>query len=532
MDAGKARHLDRTLTGTEICNFKILGLIGHGKSGAVFKAIKDDLIYAVKIFDNEIVERFGHEIQQDRIKKEISLSGHKINGLVRIHSGGRTFEDKHYYLVMDFIEGKNLKEYIETEDYDEPDIIKIVQSLHRTTEELISEYKIAHRDIKPENIIIKTCGNPVLMDLGILKVVGNQSLTDNEEKEFIGTLRYAAPEFLLREEGDDMDSWRAINLYQIGATLHDLIMQKELFKEKSPYTNLVIAIKSDTPEISSNSISFKLQKLAIDLLTKSPQKRLNLFKNSRINELIASVGSNPYEDGIDEILKMTLSNKAQSTKLDELRKSRNEIKKSQNDFSERLVQIFDNVFDEFKERGIFVSYEKSDTFLLNSDMHRFNNKSIIKNRLYKLIGNLDNGFSGSLFIFIRLTNDEDNYSEVEIFGLLPPIMDTRTALTKPENFIAEATKSINQNYMKKTDVSYNFIPKFIKVYEGHAILGKPFQNEIAAYIIKLLTICLAKMAPEVKKRYQKDEDALKSGSGFYFHESSSSPGEIIDNLDQ
>ena len=71
---------------------------------------------------------------------------------------------------------------------------------------------------------------------------------------------------MLRTEADSEEGWRSINLYQIGATLHDIIMKKELFYDKTPYSNLVIAIKEDVPQISNITFSFELLQLTRDMM--------------------------------------------------------------------------------------------------------------------------------------------------------------------------------------------------------------------------------------------------------------------------
>lgn len=199
MDKTKAKKLESLIAGKLIDDYTIEQLINNGKSAAVFKACKDGKFYAFKIFDNDVIERFGHEIQQKRIDQEIGLKGHIINNLVKIFDGGKTKidDEDHYYLVMEYIEGKNLKEYIQTETYTDKFISKVLETLIRVTEELI-RISLAHRDIKPENIMVNEDNEIILMDLGVLKLIGATSFSDEDEKQFMGTLRYAPPEFLMR----------------------------------------------------------------------------------------------------------------------------------------------------------------------------------------------------------------------------------------------------------------------------------------------------------------------------------------------
>jgi serine/threonine protein kinase len=96
----------------------------------------------------------------------------------------------------------------------------------------LEERGIAHRDIKPDNTVVTadyTCVK--LLDLGVI-----HPPADPTEKRagtgdrFLGTARYSPPEFLYREEEDTVEGWRAITFYQLGATLYDLLMRRQIFR--------------------------------------------------------------------------------------------------------------------------------------------------------------------------------------------------------------------------------------------------------------------------------------------------------------
>jgi serine/threonine protein kinase len=287
MDSYKAKRLESLLRGKQISSYRIIELINNGKSAAVFKSMgSNNKLYAIKIFDNELVEQFGHEIQETRITQEIGLKGHQIPNLVCIIDGGKYNIDglDYYYIVMEYITGVNLYEFIKSKQYDIDFVLKVFETLINTSEALLAN-GIAHRDIKSENIMICDNGNIILMDLGVLKLIGSKSFTDQEVKQFIGTLRNAPPEFLTRIEQDTIDGWRAVNLYQIGTVIFELLMKKPLFNDKTPYPNLVLAIKEDIPIVSNNTYSFNLQQITRDLLTKDYNKRLALCTIDRIKAI-------------------------------------------------------------------------------------------------------------------------------------------------------------------------------------------------------------------------------------------------------
>ncbi|MEO6882942.1 MAG: hypothetical protein ABI199_02835, partial [Bacteroidia bacterium] len=69
MDKIKALALEKEIKGTTLNGYEVIELINNGKSAAVFKAKKDANFFALKVFDNELIERFGHEIQTKRIEQ-------------------------------------------------------------------------------------------------------------------------------------------------------------------------------------------------------------------------------------------------------------------------------------------------------------------------------------------------------------------------------------------------------------------------------------------------------------------------------
>jgi len=161
---------------------------------------------------------------------------------------------------------------------------------------------LAHRDIKPENIaVFPDFSRAVLLDLGVLRPFGDSSLTDEDARVFIGTLRYSSPEFLLRDERDTVEGWRAITFYQLGAVLHDLIMRRTLFKEFSePFAVLVEAVKNEKPEIHADDVPADLILLAQNCLIKSPDARLAMVS---WNDFDLASGTRRSADGARERVK-------------------------------------------------------------------------------------------------------------------------------------------------------------------------------------------------------------------------------------
>jgi serine/threonine protein kinase len=527
MNKLKAISLKKEIKGTTLNGYEVIELINNGKSAAVFKVKKENDFFALKIFDNELIERFGHEIQTKRIEQEIALKNHDIDNLVKIYEGGNTTLGSQtcYYIVMELIDGDNLKDFIKSNSYDQDFIIKVLEKLTSTTEQLLIKKQIAHRDIKPENIMVDKNQNIILMDLGVLKLVGAKSFSDEEEKSFVGTLRYAPPEFLLRTESDTIDGWRAINQYQIGATLHDLIMKKELFWDKTPYSNLVIAIKEDTPKISNSDFSFELLQLTRDMMTKDWKKRLELVTASRIKTVLSikSTLENPFDQEIEQILKMRLGHQSKFDEIEKLRRTKDEIRNRQKEFAANLAKVVDECFETIKNKGVCTSVKKSKRFLFDSDKRTVD--VLTQNYLYELSGELKIGFPRSLFILVRISNDENNYTEIDLYGIFPSSF-AKANIDTPMNLFQELAKE-NQRYQR-----YNTYHEFktINIFKGTVDFDESFTNHIRTQIVMLIAKALKIVEKDVQDELQWYEDIAKSNKSVNMRTTSGHRNIIIDKL--
>ena len=303
MDRVKADLLFEKLKGKSVGPWKLIEYRNHGKSAAVFRATDGSRDAALKIFDDELIERYGDEIQLARIERELTLIGKTHPNMVSILDGGYDDITKSHYIVMEYLDGPNIKECLSSIP---------VSSLGRLVEQLASAARflededLVHRDIKPENIVIlDDFKRLVLLDFGVLRPIGKPGLTDDDGiQNFVGTLQYSSPEFLLRDEMDTVDGWRALTFYQIGAVLHDMIMGRELFSEFAvPYSRLVNAVQDNVPLIQSSAVDPYLVSLARSCLLKDPGKRLKLLNWSSFEVPSDTVGS-------AESAKMRVTNRA------------------------------------------------------------------------------------------------------------------------------------------------------------------------------------------------------------------------------
>jgi serine/threonine protein kinase len=277
MDVARAQSKVKELMGQTVGGWLITGYVAFGKSAILFKAENDGAVGAIKIYDPELVDRFGAHVVEERIRRQLALRGRSHPNLITIIDGGHCNKTGLHYLVMALLEYPNLAAQIAGVPRDR--IWAIISQVVEAAK-FLEDLGLAHRDIKPDNIAISPdFQHAVLLDLGVLRPVGIGNLTDEEQRIFIGTLQYSSPEFLLRAEEDTIEGWRAVTFYQLGAVLHDMIMKKRIFAElENPYARLVQAVQHDVAVVEAKDVAPELVLLARNCLVKDPKLRLQIVQ--------------------------------------------------------------------------------------------------------------------------------------------------------------------------------------------------------------------------------------------------------------
>jgi serine/threonine protein kinase len=272
MDKARAYKWSSELVGKPIGGWIVDELLGQGKSAIVVKAQRGDQIGALKLFEPELVERFGSEAQLERIEREKSLIGKKLPNLVTVLDGGE--HDSLLFVVMEYLPSpwKPLCDCLA--DVPRAAIWPLISKIADAAKAL-EEIGLVHRDIKPENImVLPDFSDARLLDLGVMRPIAGSNITDESSRPFIGTLRYSSPEYLLREEQNTIEGWRAITFYQLGGVLHDLIVRRPLFADYSePYARLVKAVQEQIPGVEAEDVHITLVQLCNNCLIKSPTVR-------------------------------------------------------------------------------------------------------------------------------------------------------------------------------------------------------------------------------------------------------------------
>jgi len=277
MDARRKLLIERW-TGIELDGWVVGPYIGGGKSALVFHGTKGDAVAAVKIFDPEIIERFGEDAEAERVRREVELVGASHPNLVKILGGGYSEDQKVFFISMEFLDAPNLASVLDQVPIEAvPELIEQLASAAK----FLHDRGVLHRDIKPENIAVSHDFRTLtLLDLGVIRPYESDDikpLTDKDAKVFVGTLQYSSPEYLLRKESSGEAGALALTFYQIGAVLHDLLTKQPIFSgETEPYARLVQAVLEKVPEIPVLGNPPRLVSLSRSCLVKDPETRLKL----------------------------------------------------------------------------------------------------------------------------------------------------------------------------------------------------------------------------------------------------------------
>jgi len=247
--------------------YAILKKFGEGGKGIVYKARDTALnrVVAIKMLKNpvsagEAYSRFITEAQA------VAKLNHP--NIVSIYDIGK--EDERQFFVLEFVEGHDLRDLIETSlegKCDIPTVLRIGIDVCNALQYAHSQ-GILHRDVKPENIKVTPEGVAKLMDFGLAKMLGQPRQT--QDGVIVGTVAYVAPEIALGK-GSDTKS----DLYSLGAVLYEAVTGKPPFPGEDP-VKIIFSHIHDCP-VSLDRLNPKvpnaLAECIMKLLEKDPAKR-------------------------------------------------------------------------------------------------------------------------------------------------------------------------------------------------------------------------------------------------------------------
>ncbi|MFD1201076.1 Stk1 family PASTA domain-containing Ser/Thr kinase [Leucobacter albus] len=218
-------------------NSRVLGgryaigeFIGQGGMATVYRGtdIKLGRQVAIKVMKSELS---GDEQFRARFRQEAQSASRMAHPtIVRVFDAGddliQTAEGAKRlpFIVMEYVEGTNLRQFIEENELSQTEAARIVESV-LTALEYSHRAGIVHRDIKPANIMITKSGQVKVMDFGIARAVSETSSTLQQTTAILGTAAYFSPE---QAKGESVDA--RTDLYSTAVLLYELLARDVPFR--------------------------------------------------------------------------------------------------------------------------------------------------------------------------------------------------------------------------------------------------------------------------------------------------------------
>ncbi len=253
--------------GVAIAHYRILGLLGGGSMGRVYRAEDTRLRrnVALKFLPGELARdpvakaRFFQEAQ--------AASALDHTNICTIHEVGET-GDGHLYIAMASYDGETVRSRIARGALPVAEAVEIAR---QTAAGLAKAHRggIVHRDIKPANLVVTTDGVVKIVDFGVAKLRGAASV--NVAGSFLGTPAYMSPE---QARGEEVDS-RA-DIWSLGVVLYEMLAGVRPFKHDDDLTSVLRSLLEDRPEGLGRirpDVKPELERIVARMLARSPSER-------------------------------------------------------------------------------------------------------------------------------------------------------------------------------------------------------------------------------------------------------------------
>ncbi len=248
--------------------YEALKNIGEGGMANVYLAqdtILDRLV-AIKVLRGDLAndEKFVRRFQREAL----SASSLSHPNIVEIYDVGE--DDGSYYIVMEFVEGKTLKQLIKKRGI--LTVEEVVDIMLQVTDAMAVAHDslIIHRDLKPQNVMISEDGGIKITDFGIAMALNSTQLT--QTNSVMGSVHYLPP-----EQASGKGATLKSDIYSLGIMMYELLTGRLPFKGENAVEIALKHLKEELPSVrvENPNIPQSLDNIVRKAAAKNPKNRYN-----------------------------------------------------------------------------------------------------------------------------------------------------------------------------------------------------------------------------------------------------------------
>jgi len=269
----------RSRIGERIGAYRIVGMLGSGGMGDVFKAIRDDEQYqsevAIKLMRADMRSQLTE--RRFRIERQI-LAGLDHRNIARLLDGG-TADGGVPYVVMELVAGQPIDAWCDARHLGVRDRVQLFLQVCAAVS-YAHQHLIVHRDLKPTNILVTADGSVKLLDFGIAKLLETEASTDVAKADANATattLRAMTLDYASPEQVSGAHVTTVSDVYSLGVVLYRLLTGKSPYAARSNDAARMAEILSDTtptrPSQVERKVDADLDNILLMALRKEPQRR-------------------------------------------------------------------------------------------------------------------------------------------------------------------------------------------------------------------------------------------------------------------
>lgn len=253
-------------SGITIAGYQVLGELGRGGMGVVYKARQIGLNRLVALKMILAAEHAGADgLARFRIEAE-AVARLQHPNIVQIYEIGA--QDGRPFFSLEFVDGGNLDDKMGNGLLPPREVARLVEQLSRAMQ-YAHERRIIHRDLKPANVLLMADGTPKITDFGLAKQLDSKGQTHTGD--IMGTPSYMAPE----QASGVSDIGPPADIYALGAVLYDMLTGRPPFLGETAMDTLVQVINDEPvpPRRLQPKLPRDLEIICLRCLEKKPHER-------------------------------------------------------------------------------------------------------------------------------------------------------------------------------------------------------------------------------------------------------------------